>query len=238
MKQNLLLFALVLSGLFNVFFVGGYLKARAEMAPDITVAVGRELGLDTTQAALFRQLRETGHADAELYQDSITLVHRELVDQLDSDPDPQRVAEIVGREADLRRQWRLAEAMRFSDFVASLEPQQRRMLSARMKHTACHQGRHEALLRRFDANGDGELDEQERQAAREHMQSRRAERERRGRSGFGGPPGMDRRGSRSAGIDRRVRHELFRRFDADGDGRLDAQEQETLLAWVAKVAPG
>ena len=237
MKQNLLLFALVLSGLFNVFFVGGYLKARAEMAPDITVAVGRELGLDTTQAALFRRLRETGHADAELYQDSITLVHRELVDQLDSDHDPDRVAEIVGREADLRRQWRLAEAMRFTDFVASLEPRQRQMLFSRMKHTASKQGRHEALLRRFDTNGDGVLDEQERQAARKHMRARRAERERHGHNGFGVPPGLDRRGSRRSGMDRRLRHELIKRFDADGNDRLDAAEQEALLAWIREVSP-
>ncbi len=76
MKQNLLLFAFVLSGLFNVFFVAGYLKARAEAAPDVIAAVGSELGLDTTQAALFKQLRETGRADAELYEDSITLVRR------------------------------------------------------------------------------------------------------------------------------------------------------------------
>ena len=194
MKQNLLLFALVLSGLFNVFFVAGYLKARAEAAPDVTVAVGRELGLDTAQAALFKQLRETGHADAELYQDSITLVRRELVDELNVDQDPERVAEIVDREADLRRQWRQAEARRFTDFVGSLEPQQRRALHSRMKHAVSNQERHEALLRRFDANCDGVLDEQERRAAREHMQTRRAERERRGRNGFGGPPGKDRRG--------------------------------------------
>jgi uncharacterized membrane protein len=238
MKQSLLLFALVLSGLFNVFFVAGYLKARAEAAPDVTVAVGRELGLDTTQAALFKQLRETGHADAELYKDSITLVRRELVDELNADHDPERVAEIVDREADLRRQWRQGEAKRFTDFVGSLEPQQRRALHSRMNHAVSKQERHESLLRRFDANGDGVLDEQERRAARAHMQTRRAERERRGRNGFGGPPGMDRRGSRSSGMDRRVRHELFRRFDANGDGQLDAQEQAALLVWVAEGAPG
>ncbi len=236
MKRNLLLFALVLSGLFNVFFVAGFLKARGEA--DVIAAVGSELGLDTTQAALFKRLRETSHADAELYKDSITLVRRELVDQLDSDDDPDRVAEIVDREADLRRQWRLAEARRFTDFVGSLEPQQRRALFSRMKHTASKQQRHEALVRRFDANGDGALDEQERQAARKHMRARRAERERHGRNGFGGPPGTGRRGSRPSGIDRRVRHELIKRFDADGDGRLDAQEQEALLAWIRTGSPG
>ena len=238
MKQNLLLFALVLSILFNVFFVAGYLKARAEAAPDVTAAVGLELGLSTTQAALFKQLRETGRADAEFYEDSITLVRRELVDQLNSNHDPDRVAEIVDREADLRRQWRLAEARRFSDFVGSLEPQQRRALLSRMKGAESMHGRHEALVRRFDGNGDGVLDEQERQAARNQMWMRRAERERQGRNGFGGPPGMGRRGSRASSVDRRVRHELIKRFDGDGNGRLDAEESEALLAWLREGSPG
>ncbi len=238
MKQYLLLFALVLSGLFNVFFVAGYLKARAEAATDVPSAVSRELGLNTTQAALFKQLRETGRADAELYEDSITLVRRELVDQLNSDHDPDRVAEIVDREADLRRQWRLAEARRFSDFVGTLEPHQRRALLARMKCGESMQRRHEALVRRFDGNGDGVLDEQERQAARNHMRTRRAERERQGRNGFGGPPGMGRRGSRSSGVDRRVRRELLKRFDADDNGRLEAEEQQALLAWLREGSPG
>ena len=239
MKRHLLLFALVLSGLFNVFFVAGYLKARAEVAQDVSAAVGRELGLDTRQTALFKQLRETGRADADLYQDSITLVHRDLVDQLNNpDQDPERVVEIVDREADLRRQWRLAEAKRFTDFVGSLEPQQRHMLLSRMKHRASKMGRHEALLRRFDANGDGVLDEQERQTAREHMQTRRAERERQGRNGAGGPPpGMDRRGQRRGGMENRLRFELYRMFDTNGDNRLDAQEQEAMLVWIRSNPP-
>ena len=238
MKHNLLLFAVVLSVLFNVFFVAGYLKARAEAAPDVPAAVSRELGLSTAQAALFKQLRETGRADAELYEDSILLVRRELVDQLSSDHDPDRVAEIVDREADLRRQWRLAEARRFTDFVGSLEPQQRRALLSRMKCAESKHGRHEELVRRFDGNGDGVLDEQERQAARNQMRMRRTERERQGRNGFGGPPGMGRRGSRASSVDRRVRHELIKRFDGDGNGRLDAEESEALLAWLREGSPG
>ncbi len=238
MKRHLLLFALVLSGLFNVFFVAGYLKARAQVTPDVSAAVGRELSLDTTQTALFKQLRETGRADADLYQDSITLVRRELVDQLnDPDQDPDRLAEIVDREADLRRQWRLAEAKRFTDFVGSLEPRQRRMLLSRMTHATSKMKRHEALLQRFDANGDGVLDQRERQTAREHMQKRRAERERQGRNGVGGPPGMDRRGQRRGGMENRLRFELYKRFDANGDDRLDVQEQEAMLAWIRANPP-
>lgn len=200
MKQQLIFFALVLSVLFNVFFVAGYFNARASADPDVTDVVGRELGLDTTQAALFKQLRETGRADAELYEDSISLVRRDLVDELNEpDHDPDRLAEIVEHEADLRRQWRLAEASRFADFVESLEPEQRRRLQNRLKHAAGKKERHAAMLRRFDANGDGMLDETERRAAREHMQARRAEREKQRRNGFGQPSSPDGRGPRRSG---------------------------------------
>lgn len=238
MKRHLLLFALVLSGLFNVFFVAGYLKARAEAAPDVAAVVGRELGLDTQQEALFQNLRESGRADAELYESGITLVRRELVDQLNQpDRDPDRIVEIVEREADLRRQWRLAEAGRFADFVESLQPQQRHELQTRMRRAAAKKERHEAFLRRFDADGDGVLNDAERQAAREHMQQRWAEGEKHWRDRFGGAGGADRRGPRRAGMERRIRVELITRFDADGDGRLDEQEQAALFAWLDEAPP-
>lgn len=238
MRRHLFLFALVMSGLFNVFFVAGYLKARAEAAPDVAAEVGRELGLDTQQAALFQHLRESGRADAELYESGITLARRDLVDQLNQpDRDPDRVVEIVEREADLRRQWRLAEASRFADFVESLEPQQRRELQTRMRHAAAKKERHAEMLKRFDADGDGMLNDAERQAAREHMQTRWAEGEQHWRERFGRAEDADRRGPRRAGMERRIRLELIMRFDADGDGRLDEHEQAALFAWLEEAPP-
>ena len=46
MKPNLVFVALVLSLLFNVFFIAGYARARQAAARDVTDVVGRELDLD------------------------------------------------------------------------------------------------------------------------------------------------------------------------------------------------
>ncbi len=236
MKPNLVFVALVLSLLFNVFFVAGYTRARRAAARDVTDVVVRELDLDSTQSALFSQLRATGHDDAEMYRDSIRLVRHELVEELDrTDGDPRRLAEIVEREADVRRQWKLAEASRLVEFMDSLTPEQRRALRSRMKRATRDAHRPEGRFRRFDTNGDGVLDDQERQAAQARMHTRRTERAERWRERFGSGPDGDRHAR--PGVERRIRRELMNRFDADGDGTLDAHERETLLDWVGGRSP-
>ena len=61
---------------------------------------------------------------------------------------------------------------------------------------------HEAILKHFDKNGDGKLDEQERAAA---MKAR-------GEKGDGPGPGAG-------------REEVLKRFDKDGDGKLNDEER-------------
>ena len=61
---------------------------------------------------------------------------------------------------------------------------------------------HEAILKHFDKNGDGKLDEQERAAA---MKAR-------GEKGDGQKPGAG-------------REEAMKRFDKDGDGKLNDEER-------------
>ncbi|MHC4819181.1 MAG: dockerin type I domain-containing protein, partial [Planctomycetota bacterium] len=63
--------------------------------------------------------------------------------------------------------------------------------------------RHAKILEKFDANGDGELDETDRAAARE---------------AFGG-----RRGHRGG-----KRAKILEKFDANGDGKLDEAERAEL----------
>jgi Ca2+-binding EF-hand superfamily protein len=82
-----------------------------------------------------------------------------------------------------------------------------------------------AILERFDEDGDGQLDEQERRQARRAMQRRQAQR----RPGQGQAPGA--RGQRGQ---RPTREELFRRFDTDGDGQLDEQERQRLRQEVQR----
>ncbi len=238
MKPNLVLLALVLSVLFNVFFIAVYDRARRDAARDVNDVVGRELDLDDAQSALFKQLRAAGHDDAEMYRDSITLVRHELVEDLDRmESDPRRLAEIVEREADMRRQWKLADASRLAEFMESLTPEQRRAFRSRV--TRARDGGHrERRIRRFDTNGDGVLDDQERQAAHARMQAFRAERAEHWRQRFGDRPDRNHRGRPGGpGGERRIRRELMNRFDADGDGTLDAHERETLLDWVSERSP-
>ncbi len=65
------------------------------------------------------------------------------------------------------------------------------------------------MLKQYDANGDGELDETEREAMRTAMQARF------GQAGAGG------RGNRE---------EMLKRFDKDGDGQLSEEERAAMRA--------
>ena len=227
MEQQLIVFALALSGLFNVFFLVGYVQAgRAQAsgrAADVTNVVADELGLDTAQSALFTELQTRGREDADVYESSLALVRQDFVEALNREQiDPARLQGIVDRESELRRQWRLAQADRLHDFVGSLTPSQRHKLMQRMHRSTMYERRRQEMLQRFDANDDGELDEQERTAAREHMQKRRAEREHRRGQGPGEPRPRD----------RRLRMELMKRFDTDGDRQLDPDERQAIMRWL------
>lgn len=72
----------------------------------------------------------------------------------------------------------------------------------------------EAMMKEFDKNGDGELDEEERAAMRETLRQR---------FGASGGPG----GGRGQMPNR---EELLKRFDKNGDGELDEEEREALRA--------
>ena len=72
------------------------------------------------------------------------------------------------------------------------------------------QGKKEALLRKFDKDGDGKLSEQERAAAKELKAKRRGE------EGRGG----------------KLRGKILRRFDSDGDKRLNESEREDLRKFL------
>jgi len=67
--------------------------------------------------------------------------------------------------------------------------------------------RREELIKRFDKNGDGKLDEEEKAAAKEAMKMEG------GGRGPGGAEGEKRRA------------ELLKRFDKNGDGKLDDEER-------------
>lgn len=90
----------------------------------------------------------------------------------------------------------------------------------------------EEMIKEFDADGDGELNDDERQTARETMRERRGDRpEGRRRQGQGRGPGGEGRGpggeGRPAPPDPNL---LFDEFDTDKDGQLSRDEFMKLTA--------
>ncbi len=76
-------------------------------------------------------------------------------------------------------------------------------------------------LQKFDKNGNGQLDPDEREAAKEAMQKRREQ---------GGGKGPGRQGGR----DPERRQKLLEKFDPDGDGKLSETERAAAKAARAK----
>ena len=80
----------------------------------------------------------------------------------------------------------------------------------------------EEMLKEFDKDGDGELNDEERRTMFEAM------RERMGRGGFG-PPGF---GGGRRGAPGFQREELIPKFDTDGDGKLNDEERKAAREYV------
>lgn len=81
------------------------------------------------------------------------------------------------------------------------------------------------ILEKFDKNGDGKLDEEERKAAREAMAEMRANREKEmlakyDKNGDGKLDGEERKIMRE-----NMRKMMHKRFDNDGDGELNEEER-------------
>ena len=87
----------------------------------------------------------------------------------------------------------------------------------------------EEMLKKFDIDGDGELDEREREALREFMRREGGERGGFGRGGFGGRGGPRGR----PGRERRL---VVGKFDWDGDGKLDPEERARARKYVKESA--
>jgi hypothetical protein len=68
------------------------------------------------------------------------------------------------------------------------------------------------VLQKFDKNGNGQMDPDEKEAAKEAMQNRREQ-------GGGKGPG------RQGGPDPERRQKLLEKFDTDGDGKLSETEK-------------
>lgn len=206
MRRNFLWFAFALSLLFNVFFAVGYARARSEARARTPVArVAEALDLDERQTQVFASLRRGIGDDDSVLRPAIALAQQELIAELDREqPDPERVRAIVARQSDLIEQQRLSGFDHMCDFVRVLKPEQRRRM---FRHFDREGGfgakRREEMMRRFDKNGDGTLDEAEKAELRAAIDAHHRERE-------------------------QHREEMRKRFDTNGDGELDESERAAL----------
>lgn len=125
--------------------------------------------LSTEQEALWRELRDEQRADREQAQAEIDVLRGELEAQLDGEaPDPAALGALAEREASIRREVRTADAERMRRFLAALDPDQRRQVFDAMRRDHDRRrGRRGDPRERFDRDGDGELDETEKQAWRD-----------------------------------------------------------------------
>ena len=206
MIRSLVWFILALSLLFNAFFVAGAWRVRGETSNGdrVTNLVAADLDLDEPQAALFAELRKSVEADQESYEEGIALLHQQLITELSRDePNLQGVRDLVDQEVDLRQQRSRGRSDRFNEFVRMLSPEQCRKLSSRVGHSRRGRARRQQMLQKFDTDRDGQLNDEERAAAEEHIQAHRKDRESR-------------------------RRDMHERFDADGDGQLDDAERAAM----------
>jgi Ca2+-binding EF-hand superfamily protein len=86
----------------------------------------------------------------------------------------------------------------------------------------------EDMMKKFDKDGDGQLNEAERKAAREAMQRRRGGAK--GKRGDGKRGGKDGKGRRRGPS----RADILKKFDKDGDGKLNEAEQKAAREHMKK----
>jgi len=161
--------------------------------------------LDDEQLALWRELHEGQRRDrtaAEAAFDAFRDEFRQLLEA--DDPSPEALAALSEREAELRQELRAADATRMKEFLLALEPEQRRQAFDLLRADRDRRGGRGPL--RFDQDGDGRLDEDERRALeQEREQARRW-------------------------LIERALHRLAAEEDRDGDDRLDDAEWASLRA--------
>lgn len=214
--------ALAISVLFNVFFLAGYLQARsgadATVAPPpdrVVAAVSDALALDPGQRATFERLHREMKADDVQLEEAIGVARAAMIEELGAEqPDLERIRGLVRDLAALHRVRRSAGTDRFEEFIGVLQPEQMRRVHDCVSGPG-REGRgsmRERLLRRFDRNQDGTLDESERAEAERFLEE------------------MRQRGERIERIVAEVRAEIVARFDADGDGRIGAEERAAIRA--------
>lgn len=240
MKPFMIRLALALSLLFNVFFAAGYVSTlrkleQAEPATDVEV-VSSELGLTGTQQTHFDALRNEFRSERASHREAMGVLRQLEAQELAVDvPDQATLDEIRARRSELQRGHRAAGRRLFDEFMNTLTPEQRRRIGERMRRGGERRDRgdrgdrggrrgrgdrgasRDEVLRNFDSNGDGRLDEAEQLAFQEAMQRRKEDHVRRQQAW--------------EETKQRLERLALEKFDADGNGELDDDERARAWDW-------
>ena len=210
MNRNTLIFVLGLTLLFNIFFVAGAMTWRVPAVTDETreaTDVARKLGLDERQKEAFTSMRRQFETESAVIRQQLLRIRDRISEELESDtPDVEQLRHLSAQESSLLAERRNMGVDQFTYFVDMLSPNQRRDLGRRLSgHPRGRRVSPEDLEKRavekFDTNGDGVLDDAERQQAREFARQEHEQ--------------------------RRMRRDKIRmQFDQDGDGTLSPEEHE------------
>jgi Spy/CpxP family protein refolding chaperone len=185
----------------------------------------RELELDPAQKEIFEQLRQSMREEEAVLDQAMAGVRGTLAEELQNDePNIDRLRELIARQGDLMQQRRVGAANRFADFLNVLTPEQTRVMARHMLRNMPRPGEGgrdgkggpgklpAEIVRRFDADGDGVLNDSERASAQTEFEMHRREWEAR-------------------------RAELRQRFDADANGELDRAETALMRQWLIENRP-
>lgn len=103
-----------------------------------------------------------------------------------------------------------------------------------------------SLLKKIDKNGDGKLDDTEKEALHSKMKKEILDRydtdrdgklsdEEKARAKADGQAKMGKNGKETSDLERKARAEFNKRFDKDGDGKLNEEEKKAALEAARKL---
>ncbi len=225
MSQNLYWIVCATSMVFNATFGLGYLSASREATtlndPEVvTDRIDAMLDLDLEQSRLYRDMHDEIRQQREELKSAIQLTEQSILDEhAKANADAQRLAQLQDESEVLRTAYHRTASDRMQRFMEALRPEQRRTMADRIGQRMNWQRGGTQPMQRFDRNGDGQLDLQERQDAHESMRERVRDfmqmRQRANRTDKAPEENFQ-----------QMRQRLMDRFDLDGDGQLSAEERQ------------
>jgi len=177
--MNLTRIVLILSLSFNAMFVVGYFATGTSAEPSAepeaaAQLVAKELGLDERQREAFVELRKEAEESTQELRQAASIAEEALLKAAcEPKPDPERVGTLEADLSEIRKAHQSVSYGHFRRFMGLLTPEQRDAVHEKFRARGrWHEGRRQRVLREFDTDSDGRLDEQERRKAMQTIHER------------------------------------------------------------------